>query len=145
MHSWCPGELRERAIALRAEIDGPVRAVGNAENRFHEHSLANALRCDTLADSDNSTAGVCSLDARKDRRRAGPTGVLGTCGGDAGGACLRRRALRFGSGIPCGARVDVGIVHACSADADQDLAGARHRYRHVLPVLELLESAVTLE
>jgi hypothetical protein len=142
-----PGELREGAVAFRTKIDGSSLPceVRDPEYRLHQDALADPLRVDAVSHGNDMPAGVGALNSRECRRRTGPAGVVraGRC--DSGGASLHRRAFGDGSGIPSGARIDVGIVHAGCADADEDLAGARRRDRHVDSILELLESAVSLE
>src|SRR5260221_427920 len=118
------------------ELDrGRTDTAGSAGD---EHALARRPRNDPAAD-------IGALDQRECAPAAGPARVLGPGGGDAGLAGIGRGCFADALRIPADAGIDVGVVDPGRADADQHLAGTRHRDRYILTVIELVEPAIAGE
>jgi hypothetical protein len=136
--------LGKATVALRTEIADITsgRVVRASQARFDENPFADTGRIDALAGGDNCPADIGTLDAGQIERRSGPAGVAGFGGIEAAGAAFRRGALNNRFGIPARAGVDVGVVDRRRADADQHVAAGRLRDRHILAVVERVQSAM---
>lgn len=73
-------KLCEPAVALRPQEPrlGQHASTGFLQTRLHQYALTDSLFADLITHSCDMTAYIDTLNSRKSKRLAGPTGVFGT-------------------------------------------------------------------
>ena len=89
--------------------------------------------------SNDLPAGIGTLYALELKRSARPTIILRTRNAC---HCAAIGRLSNGFAVPANSRVDIGIVHRCRAETDQDIVRSRHRDRHVRAQFQFIIAAM---
>ncbi|MNT08693.1 hypothetical protein D3C72_1434430 [compost metagenome] len=97
-----------------------------------------------MANRNNASAAIGTLDQRKLERNTGPGCVLSVDLSEPGSAA-RIGVAGYLFGVPTNTRVDVGVIDSSSADFYQDFAGTRARHWHICMVFKLLSTPMPLQ